>query len=187
MGRPVFVLRVRAEPGVHVIHSLRAWLKCGLREFGLRCISIEEDQSSTKEMAMDARKYASKYVKPDNVRDGPIQTRIVNVFEDDRYGRLMLELETGSQFALNDGNTNVLIKAWGYNTDLWIGLELALELGSYKDWREDPPVDKETVRVRAISPAPTAQNSGTSASKPPLPPSRVAPAPKDDLDDSIPF
>jgi hypothetical protein len=61
---------------------------------------------------MDARKYASRYVKPDNVRDGPIQTRIVNVLEDERYGRLMLELETGSQFALNDGNANALIKAW---------------------------------------------------------------------------
>ena len=46
---------------------------------------------------MDARKYASKHVKPDNVRDGPIQTRIVNVFEDERYGRLTLELETGSR------------------------------------------------------------------------------------------
>jgi hypothetical protein len=187
MGRPVFALRVQAEPGVHVIRSLRAWLKIGLRTFGLRCVSIEEDQSATEEMAMDARKYASKYVKPDNVRDGPIQTRIVNVFEEERYGRLTLELETGSQFALNDGNTNVLIKAWGYETDLWIGLELALELGTYKDWREDPPVDKETVRVRAISPAPSAQNGGTPASKPPLPPSRIAPPPKDDLDDEIPF
>src|SRR5262245_60967987 len=42
MGRPVFVLRVQAEPGVHVICSLRAWLKEGLRTFGLRCVSIEE-------------------------------------------------------------------------------------------------------------------------------------------------
>ena len=105
---------------------------------------------------MDARKYASKYVKPDNVRDGPIQTRIINVFEDERYGRLMLELEIGSQFALNDGNTNTLIKAWGHDTDDWIGLELALELGTYKDWNADPPEEKETVRVRAISPARTA-------------------------------
>jgi hypothetical protein len=139
---------------------------------------------------MDARKYASRYVKPDNVRDEPIQTRIVYVFEEERYGRLMLELETGSQFALNDGNTNALIKAWGHDTDAWIGLALALELGTYKDWREDPPQEKETVRVRAISPAPsTAQNGGTPASAPPLPPSRAAPvdAGKRDMDDEIPF
>ena len=37
----------------------------------------------------------------------------------------MLELETGSQFTLNDGNTNALIKAWGYDTDDWIGQEVS--------------------------------------------------------------
>jgi hypothetical protein len=135
---------------------------------------------------MDARKYASKYVKPDNVRDGAIATRIVNVFEDERYNRLTLELETGSQFGLNDGNTNTLIKAWGHDTDGWIGLELALELGTYKDWRDDPPTDKETVRVRAISPDPRAQNGGAPASKPPLPPSTTA-ASRNAMDDEIPF
>ena len=98
---------------------------------------------------VDARKYASKYVKPDNVRDGPIHTRIISIFEEERYGRLMLELETGSQFTLNDGNTNALIKAWGHDTDAWIGKELVLELGHWKDWRDDPPTEKETVKVRA--------------------------------------
>jgi hypothetical protein len=136
---------------------------------------------------MDARKYASKYVKPDNVRDGPIQTRIVNVFEEERYGRLTLELETGSQFSLNDGNTNALIKAWGHDTDDWIGLELELYLDTYKDWRADPPEEKETVRVRAISPPKTAQNGGAPASKPPLPPSRTSAPGKSDMDDEIPF
>jgi hypothetical protein len=151
---------------------------------------------------MDARKYASKYVKPDNVRDGPIETRIVNVFEDERFGRLVLELETGSQFALNDGNTNALIKAWGHDTDTWIGLELALELGTYKDWRTDPPEEKATVRTRPLSPHPRTQtqNGGASA-QPPLPPSRTnAPGGADaaggagaagslrgELDDEIPF
>jgi hypothetical protein len=138
---------------------------------------------------MDARKYASKYVKPDNVRDGPIQTRIINVFEDERYGRLTLELETGSQFGLNESNTNTLITAWGHETNEWIGQELELSLGTYKDWRADPVVDKETVKVRAISPAKTtaAGNSGT-PSKPPLPPSIKSAAPRaDDMDDSIPF
>src|SRR5262245_25274783 len=40
--RPTFVLRVQAEPGVDEIRSLRAWLKCGLRDFGLKCVSISE-------------------------------------------------------------------------------------------------------------------------------------------------
>ena len=56
-----------------------------------------------------------------------------------------------------------------------------------KDWRADPPEEKETVKVRAISPAKTTQNGGAPASKPPLPPSRVATSAKDDPDDIIPF
>jgi hypothetical protein len=136
---------------------------------------------------MDMRQYASTYVKPDNVRDGPIQTRIINVFESERHGRPVLELETGSQFTLNDGNVNTLIKAWGYKSDDWIGQELVLELGTYKDWRADPPVDKETVRVRAISPAKTAAGNSGEQSKPPLPPSRTVAAKKDDMDDAIHF
>src|SRR5262245_58718078 len=136
---------------------------------------------------MDARKYASKYVKPDNVREGPIQTRIVNVFEEERYGRLTIELETGSQVSIKDGNTNALIKAWGHETDGWIGLELELFLDTYKDWRDDPPTEKETVRVRAISPPKNAQNGGASESKPPLPPSRTAAPGRHEIDDEIPF
>ena len=100
------------------------------------------------------------------------------MFEDERYGRPVLELENGSQFTLNDGNFNILIKAWGYESSDWIGKELILELGTYKDWRADPPEEKETVRVRAISPAKTveAQNGGVPASKP-LPPSKVVSRP----------
>jgi hypothetical protein len=184
MDRAMYVLTVRAEPGVDDIRALRAWLKIGLRTFGLKCVEITPRE---EEKAMvDARNYASKYVKPDQVRDGPIQTRIINVYEDERYGRLMLELETGSQFALNDGNTNTLIKAWRHNTDDWIGQEVELFHGTYKDWREEPPEEKETVRVRAISPAKSAdaQNGSAPAGKP-LPPSRTSP--KDGLDDEIPF
>jgi hypothetical protein len=179
--RPTYQLLVRAEPGVDDdIRALRWWLKQGLRKFGLRCVGITQ-----KESAMDARKFASKFVKPDDVRDNPIQTRIISVLEDDRYNRLLLELETGSQFALNDGNTNTLIKGFGHDTDTWVGREVQLELGTYKDWRADPPEEKETVRVRAVSPAKEAQNGPAPASKP-LPPSRVKMSPKE-MDDEIPF
>jgi hypothetical protein len=137
---------------------------------------------------MDMRKYASKYIRPDDVRDSPIQTRIVNAFEGELYGRPVLELETGSQFTLNEGNSNTLIKAWGYDSADWIGQEIELLLGTYTDWKSDPPTEKETVKVRAISPAKTAAgNSGVPASKP-LPPSIKSAAPQsDDMDDSLPF
>jgi hypothetical protein len=185
--RTTYLLTVRPKPGVDAIRALRARLKAGLRTYGLRCVEItprEEERTM-----VDARKYASKYVKPDNVRDGPIETRIINVFEEDKYNRLALEFETGSQFSLNDGNVNTLIKAWGADTDVWIGLELALELGEYTDWREDPPAKKETVRVRAISPPPTASQNGSVPANRPLPPSRTATtkSAKDDMEDEIPF
>lgn len=32
--RPIFVVQVRAEPGVDAIRALRAWLKIGLRIYG---------------------------------------------------------------------------------------------------------------------------------------------------------
>ena len=136
---------------------------------------------------MDARKFASKYINADSVRESPVTARIVNVFEDDRYGRLTLELETGSEFSLNQGNANVLIHAWGHETDNWMEQELELSLGFYKDWKVDPPVDKETVKVRAISPAKTTTANGGESGRPVLPPSRTVAAKKDEMDDQIPF
>ena len=42
MERPVFALRIRAEPGIDAIRSLRIWLKRGLRDYGLRCVEIRQ-------------------------------------------------------------------------------------------------------------------------------------------------
>jgi hypothetical protein len=136
------------------------------------------------EANMDMRAYVPKFIKPDQVRDGSIRTRVVNVFEGERYGRPVLELETGSQFTLNDGNTNTLIKAWGYNSEDWVGLELELFLGTYQDWHDDPPSEKETVKVRAVSPAKTAQNGGAPSKA--ITPGGPAP-PRGAMDDEIPF
>jgi hypothetical protein len=180
--RPAYVLTVRAKSGVDSIQALRAWLKIGLRRFGLECVGITPENMETN--MVDMRKYASTYVKPDEVRNGPIQARIVNVFESEQYNRPVLELETGSQFTLNETNTNTLIKAWGSKSEDWIGQEIELALGTYKDWRDDPPTQKETVRARAISPAQT--GNGSTAAKPPLPISRTATTAQD-LEDEIPF
>jgi hypothetical protein len=183
-----YLLMVVPESGVDGIRALRAWLKRGLRDFGLKCVEITPRE---KETTMDMRQYASTYIKPDNVRDGPIQTRIVNVFESEQYHRPVLELENGSQFTLNETNANTLIKAWGHNSDDWIGQEVELLLGTYKDWRKDPPEEKETVKICAISPAKAvAANGGApTVSKPPLPApmSRPAVPRAQDFDDEIPF
>lgn len=136
---------------------------------------------------MDMRQYASNWIKPDQVRNGPIQIRVVNVFEGERYGRPVLELENGSQLTLSPGNNSTLIQAWGWNSDDWIGQEVELTLGIYKDWKADPPADKETVRVRAISPAKSATANGGAPASKPLPPSKKVAPRHDDMDDEIPF
>jgi hypothetical protein len=142
---------------------------------------------------MDMRQYASKYIKPDHVRDGSIRTRIVNVFESEQYGRPVLELETGSMFTLNETNNDILVKAWGYDSDGWIGPEKEIELvlSTYKDWKSDQ--DKETVKVVPIPPAKMAQQNGGAPANKPLPPSiksvaQGGPASlRGEMDDEIPF
>jgi hypothetical protein len=94
MGRPVFVLRVRAAPGVHV-RSLRAWLKQGLRGFGLRCLSIQEVKQGETNMKNMEKYSEGGFIKADNVRDGPLQACIVNVFISEKYKRPVLELDNG--------------------------------------------------------------------------------------------
>ncbi len=93
---------------------------------------------------------------------GPIQTRIVAVLENEPYGRRCSSSKR--RIAVHTechDNCNTLIKAWGYESKDWIGQELELFLGTYKDWKSDPPEEKETVKVRAISPAKAATgNSG---------------------------
>ena len=131
MGRPVFVLRMQAEPGVEVIRSLRGWLKQGLREFGLRCVSIEE---VTKEDEMvDMRKYTSGLITPDEVRDGPIEARIVSVYISEKHDVPVLELDTGDQFFVWPQNGKKLARAYGYNSDDWIGHQIRFEHGTYTD------------------------------------------------------
>lgn len=43
--RPVFVIRLRAEPNIDAVRALRAFLKVALRRFGLRAVSVETESS----------------------------------------------------------------------------------------------------------------------------------------------
>jgi hypothetical protein len=142
------------------------------RQFGLRAIDAREESD------MDMRKYGSGFIKPDDVRDGPRQERIIHIYESEKYSCPVLEFESGDQLSLNAGNNRILCKAWGFESDDWLDQELELSLGHYKDWRSDPPEEKETVIVRPISVRkPSAGNGGETAV------ARRAAV----LDDEIPF
>jgi hypothetical protein len=132
---------------------------------------------------MDMRKFNSGFLKPDDVRDNPIQAHIVNVVVSEKYNRPVLELDNGEQFSVNATNNRVLIKAYGPSDSDWLVHLVEFALGHYKDWNTDPPEEKETVVVRPISPREKGNGSG---------PQRVDPAQlpkplKDDLSDEIPF
>jgi hypothetical protein len=126
---------------------------------------------------MDTRKYGSIFIKPDDVRDGPRQERIIAVLENTKYDCLQLELESGDQFSLNMGNTRALQKAYGFESNNWLDAVIELSLGHYKDWGTD--TEKETVVLRPVSPRKSSpDNGGTKAPRP---------SARDELNDEIPF
>jgi hypothetical protein len=129
---------------------------------------------------MDMRKYGTGFIKPDDVRDGPRQETIIAVLVDEKYDRLILELSSGDQFALNKTNTRALAKQYGWESKDLIGKTIELSLGTYKDWNTDPVEEKETVIAKPIS-APST-SSGTKTMQP-MKRTSVA----DDLNDEIPF
>jgi hypothetical protein len=181
----MIVLRARVEEGIDEIRALRAWLKVGLREFGLVCVEVCEEDNQQRRTTMDMRKYNTGFIGPDDVRDGPRVDKIIHIYEDKKFGRPVLELESGSTFSVNVTNNKILSKAWGYKSEDWLDQQLKFSLGSYRDRKTDE--DKGTVVVEPISPAkPGAQNGG--AAKSALPASSAAAAQRrDDMDDSIPF
>jgi hypothetical protein len=182
MGRPVFALRVQAEPGVHIIRSLRAWLKVGLRVFGLRCISIEEVTQENKAM-VDVRKYTTGFIRPEDLHDGSRQERIINVYISEKHDVPVLEFESGDQLLAWASIGRVLARAYGFETDDWRGHVVELSLGHYTDKKDG--TEKETIVLKTITSRDGSANGGPQRTDPTKLPAPLSP--KDDIDDSIPF
>ena len=82
---------------------------------------------------MDVSKYMAKtFIKPDDVRVGPRQERIVNVYRSEKYNCLVLDFESGDQLSLNPITTLVLGKAYGTESNHWLEARplVAHQLGS---------------------------------------------------------
>src|SRR6516165_10704895 len=137
---------------------------------------------------MDVSKYMAKgFIKPGDVRSGPRQECIVNVYPSERYDCLVLDLESGDQLSLNKKTTSVLAKAYGTESDHWRGHVIELSHGTYKD--KDTGEEKETVHVKTIS---LPEHVGANSKSPTMPENETARAAKPtptsrDLDDEIPF
>jgi hypothetical protein len=118
---------------------------------------------------MDMRRYCGEsFIKIADVRSGPLRLRIAAVKEG-QYERPNLVFETGEVLSLNATNNKILIRAYGLNSEDWIGKDIELFLGQVEYQKKM----QEAVSVRPLSPTskPVAQTK----------------APKTDFADEIPF
>jgi hypothetical protein len=124
---------------------------------------------------MDMRKHSGAvFVKVDDVRDGPIKDRIGAVVMG-KYDKPDIVFESGARLSVNSTNNQTLIRAYGWNSDDWIGHAIELSLGEGEF--QDKPV--EMVVVKPIS------KSDHSEAVEPV---KKAPAkPHDPMDDEVPY
>jgi hypothetical protein len=81
---------------------------------------------------MDMKKYSGvHFIKVNDVRDGPIEGQIAAV-RDGKYDKPDLVFESGDVLSLNATNTQILIRAYGTNSDYWIGKMIEMFLGKLK-------------------------------------------------------
>jgi hypothetical protein len=174
------------------IHGFRRWLKAGLRSYGLKIIdafehapskvsrcrtapAVRTTQARRGDKTMDMRKYSgSAFLKPDDVRAGPLRKKIVDVAEG-KYGKPDLEFDDGTKLGVNSTRNRTLVNACGGESDDWLNKEIELSLGEAKYEGEM----QESILVKPISPAIKKKSS------PPKP------KPKSegggDMNDEIPF
>src|SRR5262245_51621117 len=188
----VFDITFRPQRGVDGIRALRHLLKYALRACGLvtvGCIERNElataarrrrphgrERAGKRSNPMDVRKFLGKsFLKPEHVKDGPIELTIVEAVESDRYDKVELVFDDGTCLSLGQINLRTLIRAYGDNTDDWLGRKVEAS------WAEvDYQNEKQAmVLLKPISPAID------------KPAPKVKPKPKgklgDDLDDVISF
>jgi hypothetical protein len=117
---------------------------------------------------MDMRKFSgAAFIKVDDVRDGPLPMQIAAVREG-KYEKPDLVFESGEAFSVNSTNNRILMRAYGANSEDWVGKEIALTLGKVRFQGEL----QDAVIVKPISPPIAAANRTEAAAE---------------LDDEIPF
>jgi hypothetical protein len=125
---------------------------------------------------MDLTKFfGAVFLKVDDVKaSGPIVVKIVGIAEG-QFGKPNLTFDNGSVLSVNATNGPTLMRAYGAESNDWIGKQIELSIGRTQFQGEA----RDSIMVRPISPP---------IQKRPLPkPSLVADAVEEDLNDPIPF
>ena len=68
---------------------------------------------------MDMRKYGAGPVRPEDVRDGPLQEKIVDVSISRKFECPALYFESGDQFLLFNANARVMNRAYTTESNNW--------------------------------------------------------------------
>jgi hypothetical protein len=98
---------------------------------------------------MDIAKFAGrKFVKVADVGNGPLRARIAAVNEG-KFEKPDVVFETGDTLSLNTTNARILMRAYGPDSDDWIGKEIELTLGTI-EFQNRP---QEAVIVKPIDDA----------------------------------
>jgi hypothetical protein len=96
----------------------------------------------------DMRKYAgTTFIKVDDLREGPREEMIAGL-EMGKYGRPVLQFESGDSLSLNGTNDKILLNAYGSNGKGWIGCVVELYVGLTNF--EGKPT--ESVLLRPVTP-----------------------------------
>ena len=129
---------------------------------------------------MDMRKYSgSAYLKLPDVRAAPRRERIADVSEG-KFGKPVITFESGARLSLGVTNNKTLIRAYGEDSDGWIGCDVDLRLGDVEVQGEP----KEIVLVEPVSPKLPLSEQGPSKQQKPT---ATAKPPADGMADDIPF
>jgi len=119
---------------------------------------------------MDMRKYASGLMRPEDLHNGPLQDKIVNVYINDKLNAPIITLEGGQEFVAWNNMCRVLTNAYGYEDRDWIGHVIELSLGHYTNKDGET---KDNIQIKPIS----ARDEKGEIAKPV----------HKDMDDEIPF
>jgi hypothetical protein len=131
---------------------------------------------------MDLSKYTgSSFVGLDDVRDGPIVEKIVNVV-DGEYGKPNLIFESGCRLSVNKTNTKTLIRLFGKEGKNAIGQQVEL----YKGPIEVNGTPQDSVLIGAIPSAAAAARPATAAPKKRGGNDPISSGPQSPLDDGAP-
>jgi hypothetical protein len=189
MSAPIYTITLRAERDDGV-RGLRALLKRAWRDHRMRAVEVQQrpavarrrrrgvtqERRQTRGKLMDMSKYAgAAFLGLDDVVDAPIRAEIAAV-ELGNYDKPVLTFSNGFRFSLNVTNTQTLIKAWGSESDDWVGERLELYAGETKYQGEAKP---------SVLARPLAREAGEKKK-----PTAAAPAKaqqRGSLDDEIPF